>query len=146
MIISLVDINYKNQTKTSLYLFNSKSKELSLGHLITGAFLTGLTISTTSLIIFNQNPLSNTNKNKFSRNQNYETSENIINEENINDNYQKVDIRPPERDIRDSHPTISVNYRIIDTDNISYKDQNTIPNDELKRNSEDDWGNNDRDW
>ena len=51
--------------------------------------------------------------------------------------------RPPERDVRESQPTISVNYRFIDQDNNSYDLKNTKDN---LNNRADDWLNNDNEW
>ena len=50
---------------------------------------------------------------------------------------------PPQRDIRDTQPTISVNYRVVKNmnDNNFKKDQ-TYPNQDIK----DDWDNADNDW
>ena len=50
---------------------------------------------------------------------------------------------PPQRDIRDSQPTISVNYRVIKNN-----EDNFPKNDDLKNNQsyEDDWSKRDKDW
>ena len=51
---------------------------------------------------------------------------------------------PPQRDIRDAQPTISVNYRVVKNtgENNSKRDQNYSNNNE----NEDDWINNNNDW
>ena len=51
---------------------------------------------------------------------------------------------PPQRDIRDSQPTISVNYRVVRNteDNNLKRDQNYSNNNEYK----DDWDNDSNDW
>ena len=50
---------------------------------------------------------------------------------------------PPERDIRDPQPTISVNYRVIkNTDNYEEPYEDILDN----KNYRDDWTNNDNDW
>ena len=51
---------------------------------------------------------------------------------------------PPERDIRDAQPTISVNYRVIkDTEENNYKNDQNFSN---NSDSRDDWDNPDNDW
>ena len=78
-----------------------------------------------------------------------------INEENTNattnddnssnrkdsDSYNEM---PPERDLRDTQPTISVNYRVIkDNFENEFKDRNQRSQ---NSNYEDDWNNNDSEW
>ena len=54
-----------------------------------------------------------------------------------------VDI-PPQRDIRDSQPTISVNYRVIkNTEEDNFERDKNYSN---YRNNKDDWDNDDNDW
>ena len=50
---------------------------------------------------------------------------------------------PPQRDIRETQPTISVNYRVVKNmdDNNFKKDQNYSNPD-----NKDDWDNDDNDW
>ena len=51
---------------------------------------------------------------------------------------------PPQRDIRDAQPTISVNYRIIkNTEDKNIKRDQNYSN---SSNNEDDWDDNDDDW
>ena len=50
---------------------------------------------------------------------------------------------PPERDVRDSQPTISVNYRFVDQDNNSYSSKKTTDN---PNNEDNDWVNYDNEW
>ena len=51
---------------------------------------------------------------------------------------------PPQRDIRDSQPTISVNYRVVQNteENYSKSDQNFSN----KPDNNNDWVNDDNDW
>ena len=51
--------------------------------------------------------------------------------------------RPPERDVRESQPTISVNYRFVDKNNKSYGSKKTRTN---LTNEENDWANYDNEW
>ena len=132
-IISLSIINIKNTEKTKFYIFTSKTEQLSLGSLITVAFISGFTFSTLLTLI--------------SKNNSKDSIENsLINDEEIETSYEKNSIqelesnRPPERDVRESQPTISVNYRFVDQDNNSYKSKNNLNNDD------NDWLNNEDEW
>ena len=75
------------------------------------------------------------------------------NVENIEENYEPInndeDIKsniemPPQRDIRDTQPTISVNYRVIK----NTEENNLSPNKNNSNNSgnNDDWDNDENDW
>ena len=61
------------------------------------------------------------------------------NEEDIESNFEM----PPQRDLRETQPTISVNYRVVKNmdDNNLKKDRNYSNPDNL-----DDWDNGDNDW
>ena len=51
---------------------------------------------------------------------------------------------PPQRNIRDAQPTISVNYRVVKN-----MDENNLKRDENfsnNTNNKDDWGNENNDW
>ena len=51
---------------------------------------------------------------------------------------------PPQRDIRDAQPTISVNYRVVkNTEENNFKKDQNYSN---SPNNNDDWDNNDKDW
>ncbi len=54
--------------------------------------------------------------------------------------------RPPERDVRESQPTISVNYRFVDQNNNSYNYKNTKETLDNRNNNENDWENYDNEW
>ena len=122
-----------NKQKTSFRYFKWTVQEVSIGKLISISFFSGLIIST----------LLNTTVTSLKKN----TLENIEeNDETPNNNEDmKSDIEmPPQRDIRETQPTISVNYRVIKNTekNNLRRDQNysSIPN------NGDDWDNNDNDW
>ena len=124
-----------NNNKTSFRYFKWTIKEVSVGKLITISFFSGLFIST----LLN-NTYTSFKKNNFeNKEENYEPLNNEDNDE-LNPNIEM----PPQRDIRDTQPTISVNYRVVKNTekNNSKKDQNysDIP---INR---DDWDNNDNDW
>ena len=135
-ILTLSILNIKNPEKTKFYLFTSKTEEISLGNLITITFISGLTFSSILTLI--------------SKNNSQETiGENFINDEDIDNSDENNCIqemesdRPPERDIRESQPTISVNYRFVDQDNNTYNSKNTKIN---LNNDNNDWLNDDNEW
>ena len=133
LIILIQILLYKNNNqKTSFRYLNWSVKEVSIGKLMSFSFFSGLFIST----------LLNTTITNHKRN----TSANIEeNHEPIND---KEDIKsnievPPQRDIRDAQPTISVNYRVVkNTEENNFKRENYSKNSDYT----DDWDNNDNDW
>ena len=104
-----------NNQKTSFRYFKWTAKEVSIGKLITISFFSGLFISTllnNTTTILNKNTSENLDEN-------YELESNG---ENVPTNHEI----PPQRDIRENKPTISVNYRVIkNTEENNFKmDQN----------------------
>ena len=128
---SLLFLN--NNEKTSFNYFKWTLKEVSVGKLISISFFSGLFITT----------LLNTTTTTFKKN----TKENI--EENyepfISDEDKKSNTEiPPQRDIRDTQPTISVNYRVVkNTEENNFKSGKNYSN---ISNNYDDWDNDDNDW
>tara|TARA_Y100001933_G_scaffold48462_1_gene46997 strand:- start:729 stop:1190 length:462 start_codon:yes stop_codon:yes gene_type:complete len=138
-ILILSILNIKNPEKTKFYLFTSKIEEISLGNLITITFVSGFSFS--SLLTF-------VSKNKYKE----ELGDDFINEEDF-DKYNEnklsqefESVRPPERDVRESQPTISVNYRFVDQDNNSYSSKNTKKNSKNLNEEDNDWLNYDNEW
>ena len=123
-----------NNQQTSFRYFKWNLKEVSIGKLISISFFSGLfistllntTISTTS---FRKNTFKNVEDDFMSQN----------NQEDLESN---VEI-PPQRDIRETQPTISVNYRVVKNmnDNKTKKSRNYSNPD-----NSDDWDNGDNDW
>ena len=123
-----------NNQKTSFRYFKWTVQEVSIGKLISISFFTGLFLST----------LLNTSIASYSKN----------NFENPVDNYEppnnKEDIKsniemPPQRDIRDSQPTISVNYRVVK--NMEENNLRSNQNYSNYSDKQDDWNNDDdNDW
>ena len=116
-----------NKQSTSFRYFKWTIQEVSIGKLINISFFSGLFITT----LFNTK-IQNIKKNNY---------------ENIENDYEDLNSKtemPPQRDIRDTQPTISVNYRIV---------KNTEEND-LKRDKNysnsiddlDDWDNDANEW
>ena len=125
-----------NNHKTSFRYFKWTLQEVSIGKLISISFFSGLLIST---ILIN----TNTNYKKYPSQ----------NSENIEEDYEPIDIEegtktniemPPQRDIRDAQPTISVNYRVVKS-----TEENNLKGDRNYSNStdkKDDWNHEENDW
>ena len=134
--ITLSIINLKNTSKTNLYFLNFKTEKLTLGSFITLSFLAGFTSTFTFSYL-----TSSKNENKMVSNErrdiNSEAFQGNFTEKNSEVN-EYVNDRPPERDIRDSQPTISVNYRVIKQNNteVNDNDKGYIDN---KYKNYDDW-------
>ena len=134
--ITLSIINLKNTSKTYLYFLNFKTEKLTLGSFITLSFLAGFTTTYTFSYL-----TSSKNENKIfndeGRDINSETLQGNSTEKNTEIN-ESINDRPPERDIRDSQPTISVNYRVIKQNNteVNDNDKGYIDN---KYKNYDDW-------
>ena len=133
VIIFQTFLYLNNNQKTSFRYFKWTVQEVSIGKLISISFFSGLFISTllnTSITSFKKNARENIEEN-------YET---LNNNEDMKSNIEM----PPERDIRDAQPTISVNYRVIRN-----TEKNNVKSDQNFSNSfddNDDWNGNDNDW
>tara|TARA_Y100001934_G_scaffold210170_1_gene248707 strand:+ start:1088 stop:1561 length:474 start_codon:yes stop_codon:yes gene_type:complete len=134
--ITLSIINLKNTSKTYLYFLNFKTEKLTLGSFITLSFLAGFTSTFTFSYL-----TSSKNENKIfndeGRDINSETLQGNSTEKNTEIN-ESINDRPPERDIRDSQPTISVNYRVIKQNNAEVNDNDKGYMDNKYKNY-DDW-------
>ena len=132
-IISLSIINIKNTEKTKFYIFTSKTEQISLGSLITVAFISGFTFSTLLTLI-------SKNNSKESLEDSFIDDEEIENSYENNNSQELESKRPPERDVRESQPTISVKYRFVDQDNNYNRAKNNSNNDDNDwLNYEDEW-------
>ena len=127
-----------NRQKTSFRYFIWNVKEVSIGNLISISFFSGLLMS--SLV---NKALDNENRPLYKNEEVYKTNTN--NEFPATDKIDNESYEiPPERDIRDPQPTISVNYRII-----KENDGNEINDKEKAQKREqslDDWNNYDSEW
>ncbi len=122
-----------NKQRVSLRYLKWTVQEVSIGKLISISFFSGLLISSflnTTITSFKTNTFENSDEN-------YEP---LNNEEFMKSNVEM----PPQRDIRDSQPTISVNYRVVQNgdENYSKTDQNLSD----KPDNKNDWVNDDNDW
>ena len=122
-----------NNQKTSFRYFKWTLQEVSIGKLISISFFSGLSISallSVTVTGFKKNNLKNAEENFETLNEEEEMKSNIE--------------MPPQRDIRDSQPTISVNYRVVK----NIEEDNLNSNQNLSNNSDrrDDWNSNDNEW
>ena len=123
-----------NNQKTSFRYFKWTLQEVSIGKLISISFFSGLFVST----LLNTTITSNSFKKRTFENVEEDFVSNN-NEEEMEPNFEM----PPQRDIRETQPTISVNYRVVKNmnDNNLKKDLNYSNPDNM-----DDWDNDDNDW
>ena len=138
-ILTLAIVNLRNPEKTKFYLFTSKTESISLGSLITLSFLSGYTFSSI-LSLLSKNNLEKSLDDNFSYDEQLDESEKF----NFSQEFESD--RPPERDIRESQPTISVNYRFVDQDNDSYNSKSNTRTKNNLNNENNDWINKDNDW
>ena len=121
-----------NNQKTSFRYFKWSLQEVSIGKLISISFFSGFFIST----------LLNTSNTSFKKNT-LENVEDKFGSQNSEEDMESNIEMPPQRDIRDTQPTISVNYRVVkNMDNNLKKEQNysNIPD------NNDGWDNEDYEW
>ena len=127
-----------NRQKTSFRYFIWNQEEVSIGLLICISFTSGLLMSS----LVNKTLQINTrniSKNKEDEKINSENDYSI----NSKDDNGSFDM-PPERDLRDTQPTISVNYRVIKDNGIN--ENNDINQRSKNMQYQDDWENNDSEW
>ena len=132
IIILQTYIYTNNNQKTSFRYFKWTVQEVSIGKLISISFISGLLISTllnSEITSYKKTPLKN----------NEENLDTLNNEEEIKTHVEM----PPQRDIRDAQPTVSVNYRVVkNMEENNIKDQNYSN----RPDNNDDWENDENDW
>ena len=139
LIFTLSIFNVKNPEKIKFYLFTSKKEQISLGNLITLTFVSGFTLSSLLTLISKTNLQASSDDNFINHDE--------IEQSEENNTYQKFKSdRPPERDVRESQPTISVNYRFVDQDDDLYNSKNNLKKTNNVNNEDNDWLNNDDSW
>ena len=134
IIFQILLYTNNNNKKTSFRYFKWTLQEVSIGKLISISFFSGLFIST----LLN-NTITSTS---FKKNTSENVEDDFESQNNEEDMEPNVEI-PPQRDIRETQPTISVNYRVVKNinDNDLKKDRNYSNPD-----NRDDWDNHDNDW
>ena len=138
IIIIQIALLFTNKQKSSFRYFIWKIQDISVGKLINVSFISGLLISS----ILNRT-LNNDFKNYSINAEDDKTIEENDYSVNTKDSNEYIEI-PPEIDLRDTQPTISVNYRVI-KDNGGNEFQNTSQTSKNPKH-EDDWNNNDSEW
>ena len=135
IIIFQILLYTNNNQKTSFRYFKWTLQEVSIGKLISISFFSGLFVNT---LLITTIASTSFRKKTFENVENDFVSEN--NEEDMESNVEM----PPLRDIRETQPTISVNYRVVKNmdDNNLKKDRNYSNNPDNK----DDWDNAENDW
>ena len=133
IIIIQILLFTNNNQKTSFRYFIWTVQELSIGKLISISFFSGLFIST----ILNST-FTNYKENSFEY-----LEENYQDPNNNKEIKTNVDI-PPQRDIRDAQPTISVNYRVVKNSEESNLKSNQ--NSSNYSDTRDDWNDDEEDW
>ena len=133
IIIFQILLYTNNNQKTSFRYLKWTLQEVSIGKLISISFFSGLFVST----LLNTTITSTSFRKKTFENVEDDFVSN--NEEEMEPNVEM----PPQRDIRETQPTISVNYRVVKNinDNNFKKDQSFSNQD-----SKDDWDSADNDW
>ena len=124
-----------NNQKTSFRYFKWTLQEVSIGKLISISFFSGLFVST----LLNTTITSTSFRKKTFEN----VEDDFVSENNEEDIESNVEM-PPQRDIRETQPTISVNYRVVKN-----MDENNLKKDRNYSNNPDnidDWDNGDNDW
>ena len=134
IIIFQVLLYTNNNQKTSFRYFKWTLQEVSIGKLISISFFSGLFVSTL---------LNTTITSTSFRKKTFENAEDdFVSHNNEEDLEQNVEM-PPQRDIRETQPTISVNYRVVKNMNDNnLKKEQSYSNPDIK----DDWDNADNDW
>ena len=133
IIISQTFLYTNNNQKTTFRYFMWTVQEVSIGKLISISFFSCLILST----------LLNTTITSFKKNSFEKTKESYEPQNNNEDIKSNLEM-PPQRDVREVQPTISVNYRVVKNaeDNDYKRDQNYSNNPDYK----DDWDNDNNDW
>jgi len=135
IIIFQILLYTNNNQKTSFRYFKWTLQEVSIGKLISISFFSGLFVST----LLNRTITRTSFRKKTFEN----VEDDFVSENNEEDMESNVEM-PPQRDIRETQPTISVNYRVVKNmdDNNLKKDRNYSNNPD----NIDDWDNGDNDW
>ena len=133
-----------NKQKTSFRYFIWDIEEVSIGRLIFISFFSGILMSTMLNKTLQNNIDQKTNPVNLDEN-NTSSEKNIFN--NADENKELYDM-PPERDLRDTQPTISVNYRVINDngDNEFSKNKTSSKPQYNSDQDYDDWNNPNTEW
>ena len=138
IVIIQILLLINNRQKTNFRYLIWNIQDVSIGRLICASFISGLLMS----YIVNKT-VNNNIKSIPRKEEDYEPTADDDYLLNIEDNNERNEI-PPERDLRETQPTISVNYRVIkNTEENKLEDRNKASNESKYQ---DDWSNNDSEW
>ena len=138
IIIIQILLIINNKQKTSFRFFIWNIENVSIGRLICISYISGLLMNS----ILNKK-LPNDYKTHPIKEENAKISSENNYSINREDNYESVE-SPPERDLRDTQPTISVNYRVI---KVNGENQIKDINQEQRNPQyQDDWENSESEW
>ena len=141
-VLVLFPVAFRNTNKTFIKFFNWESTEISVGTLISISFLAGLSFNilvnkTININNKNINKIENREKNKNS----FKIDDDKQNEEINFQSKEEFIVRPPERELSDSQPTISVNYRVVKENKDGYENKS-----DSQENNFEDWEPLEDDW
>ena len=142
-LIIILFVNIRNTNKVNINIFTWKSNNYSLGNILTSSYFAGITFNALLTLLITSNEriekIKDDEEKFLYENEYHDVDDFSFKETNAE--------RPPERDLKDSQPTISVNYRVIDKDKYT-TDKNNRESDfkNTRNNIYDDWGETDRGW
>ena len=130
IILLQVLLYINNNNKSNLKFFIWEIREIEIGKLLSVSFFSGILMSsiinyTTQTKIINK---LEEEEEELDKNESVEAFTNI---DEKNSSFEM----PPQRDIRDPQPTISLNYRVVKNNSDNYQKYG----DEVKKVYEDDW-------
>ena len=137
LLITIIQVilYLSNSQKTTFRYFIWTIQEIKIGKLIAYSFTSGLIVS----IILNKISEHHYVNNLTNDDEYYEDAEGI----KIDKNEEITPDIPPQRDIRETQPTISVNYRVIKNNKNNFSEYyDNLP---CKKETQDDWNKN-NDW
>ena len=137
IILLQVLLYINNNNKSNLKFFIWEIREIEIGKLLSVSFFSGILMSsiinyTTQTKIINK---LEEEEEELDKNESVEAFTNI---DEKNSSFEM----PPQRDIRDPQPTISVNYRVVKNNSDNYQKYG----DEVKKVYEDDWSDDIEEW
>ena len=139
IIIIQILLYFNNNQKTTFRYFIWNIQEVKIGKLISISFVSGLLVSTILNKLLSSSKFDKFNDDHFESNEG-DDFDNLIDDDEDNSQFEM----PPQRDIRETQPTISVNYRVIKNngnDNSEYRQDFS-----KETNYQDDWNNKDNEW
>ena len=137
IIIIQILLFVNNKQKSSFRYFIWNVQEISIGSLICISFVSGFIMSSILKITLNNKVPANYINGEEKKNG---ENDSFLNEEGDNDSFEI----PPQRDVRDPQPTISVNYRVIKNNGeTELNDRNQNP---TNPKYQDDWAKSDNEW